>query len=83
MTACAAGSRSSSPDDRNAEPRWQTADILQILELLPHRYPFLLVDKIIEIDGDKSCIGIKNVTINEPQFMGHFPARPMFPGVLI
>ena len=51
----------------------QTADIMQILELLPHRYPFLLVDKIIEIDGDRSCIGIKNVTYNEPQFTGHFP----------
>ena len=51
----------------------QTADILKILELLPHRYPFLLVDKIIEIDGDKSCIGIKNVTFNEPQFMRPFP----------
>ena len=45
-----------------------TADIIRILELLPHRYPFLLVDKIIEMDGDDSCIGIKNVTFNEPQF---------------
>ena len=41
--------------------------------LLPHRYPFLLVDRIIEMDGDESCIGIKNVTFNEPQFTGHFP----------
>ena len=61
----------------------QTADIMEILELLPHRYPFLLVDKIIEIDGDKSCIGIKNVTFNEPQFTGHFPSRPIFPGVFL
>ena len=61
----------------------ESADILRIMEALPHRYPFLLVDKIIEIDGDRSCIGIKNVTMNEPQFMGHFPARPLFPGVLI
>ena len=61
----------------------QTADIMEILELLPHRYPFLLVDKIIEIDGDKSCIGIKNVTFNEPQFSGHFPSRPIFPGVFL
>ena len=61
----------------------QTADILEILELLPHRYPFLLVDKIIEIDGDNSCIGIKNVTFNEPQFTGHFPSRPIFPGVFL
>jgi 3-hydroxyacyl-[acyl-carrier-protein] dehydratase len=58
-------------------------DIQRILELLPHRYPFLLVDRIIEMDRDQSCIGIKNVTVNEPQFMGHFPARPLFPGVLM
>ena len=61
----------------------QTADIMEILELLPHRYPFLLVDKIIEIDGDNSCIGIKHVTFNEPQFTGHFPSRPIFPGVFL
>src|SRR5215217_7374118 len=61
----------------------QSADILQILELLPHRYPFLLVDRIIDIDGDRSCIGIKNVTYNEPQFTGHFPTRPIFPGIYL
>src|SRR3954463_9941140 len=60
-----------------------SADIVKILDLLPHRYPFLLVDRIIEIDGDNSCIGIKNVTFNEPQFMGHFPNHPIFPGVLL
>jgi 3-hydroxyacyl-[acyl-carrier-protein] dehydratase len=59
------------------------ADILQIMDLLPHRYPFLLIDRIIEIRGDESCIGIKNVTMNEPHFMGHFPTRPLFPGVLL
>ena len=48
-------------------------DIIQIIEMLPHRYPFLLVDRIIEIDGDESCVGIKNVTMNEPHFQGHFP----------
>ncbi|MBB3809903.1 3-hydroxyacyl-ACP dehydratase FabZ [Pseudochelatococcus contaminans] len=58
-----------------------TADILQILSYLPHRYPFLLIDRIIDMDGDNSCIGIKNVTFNEPQFQGHFPVRPLFPGV--
>jgi 3-hydroxyacyl-[acyl-carrier-protein] dehydratase len=60
-----------------------TVDIQRIMQLLPHRYPFLLVDRIIEMDGDRSCIGIKNVTANEPQFTGHFPGQPLFPGVLI
>ena len=61
----------------------ESADIARVLELLPHRYPFLLVDRVIDIDGDRSCIGIKNVTINEPQFTGHFPTRPVFPGVFL
>lgn len=60
-----------------------TADILTVLKLLPHRYPFLLVDKLKEINGDDSCIGIKNVTINEPFFQGHFPKFPIMPGVLL
>ena len=59
------------------------ADLREILTLLPHRYPFLMVDKIIEIDGDNSAIGIKNVTVNEPQFTGHFPDHPIMPGVLL
>jgi len=56
---------------------------LELLKLLPHRYPFLLVDRVIAIDGDRSCIGIKNVTFNEPFFQGHFPEMPVMPGVLI
>jgi 3-hydroxyacyl-[acyl-carrier-protein] dehydratase len=60
-----------------------SADIMKLMEVLPHRYPFLLVDRIIEIDSDNSAIGIKNVTINEPHFQGHFPTKPVMPGVLI
>ncbi|WP_319512985.1 3-hydroxyacyl-ACP dehydratase FabZ [uncultured Cohaesibacter sp.] len=60
-----------------------SADIMRVLELLPHRYPFLMIDRIIDMDGDDSCIGVKNVTINEPHFQGHFPVQPVMPGVLI
>lgn len=58
-------------------------DVNQIMEILPHRYPFLLVDKIVEVDPGKRIVGIKNVTINEPFFPGHFPGHPIMPGVLI
>lgn len=60
----------------------QSADIELIQRVIPHRYPFLLVDKVIDIDGTKSGVGIKNVTMNEPFFPGHFPQEPVFPGVL-
>ncbi|MBT8458366.1 MAG: 3-hydroxyacyl-ACP dehydratase FabZ [Boseongicola sp.] len=59
------------------------ADIDLIQRILPHRYPFLLVDRVIDIDGTTSGVGIKNVTMNEPQFTGHFPGMPVFPGVLM
>lgn len=58
------------------------ADIMKVLEYLPHRYPFLLVDRIIEMDKDNFGIGLKNVTFNEPYFQGHFPQGPVMPGVL-
>lgn len=61
----------------------ETIDIQKLMSHLPHRYPFLLVDRILEVNGDHSCIGIKNVTANEPQFQGHFPENPIMPGVLL
>ncbi len=60
-----------------------SVDIQRILEMIPHRYPFLLIDKVVDIAVDDSAVGIKNVTMNEPQFTGHFPEQPIMPGVLI
>lgn len=60
-----------------------TINIEQILKMIPHRYPFLLIDKVIELVPDQYVVGIKNVTFNEPHFMGHFPDKPIMPGVLI
>ena len=59
------------------------AETTDILRLLPHRYPFLMVDRIVDMDGDRSAKGIKNVTANEPFFAGHFPGHPIMPAVLI
>jgi beta-hydroxyacyl-ACP dehydratase FabZ len=58
-------------------------DVRQILDMLPHRYPFLLVDRILEVQGTQKIVGLKNVSINEPFFQGHFPGHPIMPGVLI
>ncbi|MFT5698139.1 MAG: 3-hydroxyacyl-[acyl-carrier-protein] dehydratase [Desulforhopalus sp.] len=58
-------------------------DIVEILKLLPHRYPFVMVDRILSLEMNKEIVGLKNVTINEPFFQGHFPTRPIMPGVLI
>ncbi len=61
----------------------ESADIREILRLLPHRYPFLMIDRIVDIRGEDHGVGIKNVTFNEPQFLGHFPENPVMPGVLV
>lgn len=69
--------------DVSETPSSTVIDINRIMQLIPHRYPFLMVDKVIDVVPEESAIGVKNVTINEPYFQGHFPSRPVMPGVLI
>ncbi|MEM1307558.1 MAG: 3-hydroxyacyl-ACP dehydratase FabZ [Pseudomonadota bacterium] len=69
--------------DTVPNPELGSVDIVQLMKLLPHRYPFLLVDRMYNMDGDARAIGVKNVTMNEPFFQGHFPQFPVMPGVLI
>ena len=65
------------------DPALPVLDVKQIQKLIPHRYPFLMIDRCVNVVEGKSIVGIKNVTINEPFFMGHFPNHPVMPGVLI
>jgi len=69
--------------DTTVSDQGKVIDISRIIEMIPHRYPFLMVDRVINVVANESAVGIKNVTINEPFFQGHFPSRPVFPGVLI
>ncbi len=74
--------------DDKAQPPGSTGqrspiDIGRIMQMIPHRYPFLMIDRVEDIVPDVGCVGVKNVTINEPFFQGHFPERPVMPGVLI
>jgi 3-hydroxyacyl-[acyl-carrier-protein] dehydratase len=70
-------------DEANTSAPGKTMDILQIMSILPHRYPFLLIDRVVEIERKKRIVAIKNVSFNEPQFQGHFPDYPIMPGVLM
>ncbi|MDI6788392.1 MAG: 3-hydroxyacyl-ACP dehydratase FabZ [Planctomycetota bacterium] len=68
--------------DNEEKPKNIRLDIREIQNILPHRYPFLLIDRVIEMEGYQRAVGLKNVTMNEPYFQGHFPGMPMMPGVL-
>lgn len=70
-------------NDLVQQPAGEVADCQRIMEMIPHRFPFLMVDRVVGLVKDTSAIGIKNVSINEPFFQGHFPSHPVMPGVLI
>lgn len=70
-------------DSLNSEKGARTIDISRLMELLPHRYPFLMIDRMIDVVPGTSATGVKNVSFNEPHFQGHFPGHPIMPGVLI
>jgi 3-hydroxyacyl-[acyl-carrier-protein] dehydratase len=70
-------------DVKLAQEEGLTIDIERIMQMIPHRYPFLMIDRVVEVVPDATAVGIKNVSINEPYFQGHFPQRPVMPGVLI
>lgn len=69
--------------DSEVEPQGRVIEVEEIMEMIPHRYPFLLIDRVGDIVLDTSAVGIKNVTVNEPFFQGHFPNHPIMPGVLL
>lgn len=70
-------------DQTGATAQATAADIMRVMHMIPHRYPFLMVDRVVDIRKDIGAVGIKNVSINEPYFTGHFPRQPVMPGVLI
>ena len=65
------------------DAKLDVADVVRIMQMIPHRYPFVMIDRVVDLVADRSATGIKNVSINEPYFQGHFPRRPVMPGVLI